>query len=88
MPDRQQVIETMKEALESRTYMSLKVDEIGEDTSLIDDLGLDSFAILQLVTALEESFSIKIDSDDFELSLFRSVGKLVDLVLEKHGDND
>ncbi len=48
--------------LTAPTHMSLQVSltDIGDDTSLVDDLGLDSIQLLEFATAIEEEFKIDI----------------------------
>ena len=51
------------------------------ETSLGDDLGLDSLAGIELATALEDRFSLRITDD--ELAALRTYGDLERLVLRK-----
>jgi acyl carrier protein len=44
---------------------------------------LDSMAVVSLITALEERFSIVVDDDDIDGDTFASVGTLVDFVSAK-----
>ena len=53
------------------------------ETKLIDDSILDSFAVIQIVTELMESFDIFIDADDIEPENLNSVDAICDMVQEK-----
>ena len=44
---------------------------------------LDSMAVVSLLTALAERFSITIDDDDFDGDVFATVGALSDFVSER-----
>ena len=48
----------------------LVLDELVEDVipeaSLVDDLGADSLALVELIMSMEEAFDIDIDDDDAE----------------------
>jgi acyl carrier protein len=44
---------------------------------------LDSMAVVSLITALEDTFSIVVDDDDIDGATFASVGTLVDFVAAK-----
>lgn len=44
---------------------------------------LDSMAVVQLITALEQTFGITVDDDDIDGSTFATVGSLVDFVAER-----
>lgn len=46
--------------------LSLDEEEIGMDSSFIDDLGADSLDIVELIMALEEEFDIEIPDEDAE----------------------
>ena len=61
----------------------LEVDgaQLTEGVSLSEDLGLDSLAGIELATALEDRFSMRITDD--ELASLRTYGDLERLVLRK-----
>ena len=40
------------------------IDDIIPEASLIDDLGADSLALMELIMSMEEDFDIEIDDDD------------------------
>ena len=44
---------------------------------------LDSMAVVSLITALEDNFSISVDDDDIDGETFATVGSLVDFVAAK-----
>jgi acyl carrier protein len=44
---------------------------------------LDSMAVVALITALEDNFSISVDDDDIDGQTFATVGSLVDFVAAK-----
>lgn len=46
---------------------------------------LDSMAVVSLITALEERFSITVEDDDIDGDTFATVGSLVDFVSAKLG---
>ncbi len=55
--------------------------QLERDTALFGVLPeLDSFGVVQLVTAIEERFDITIDDDEFGPELFETVGSLTDFV--------
>jgi len=43
---------------------SINENDITENTSFVDDLGVDSLDLLELVMALEQEFDVEIDDDD------------------------
>jgi len=55
-----------------------------EQTALLGNLPeLDSMAVVNLITALEERFGIAIDDDEIGASTFATVGTLADFVRRK-----
>lgn len=46
--------------------LGIKVEEVKEDASFIEDLGADSLDTVELVMALEEEFGIEIPDEDAE----------------------
>lgn len=67
----------------SKAVELLDVDAtaVTEDASLVADLDVDSLALVEYVMALEDSFGIALPEED--LGDVKSVGQIVDLVLEK-----
>ena len=61
--------------------LGVKIEEVTETASFIDDLGADSLDTVELVMALEEEFGIEIPDEDAEK--MRSVGEAVRYVEEK-----
>ncbi|GAA2698693.1 MULTISPECIES: acyl carrier protein [Actinoplanes] len=57
--------------------------QVTEQTRLMDELGLDSTNVLELLMHLEDRLDIMIDSDTLEQHHFESVGTLADYVLEQ-----
>jgi acyl carrier protein len=54
---------------------------IGDTASFVDDLGLDSLAILEIVVDVEKAF--KIGATDEELQSVRSIQDTVNLILQR-----
>jgi len=52
------MIEKLKEIL--RAYLGEDIADIGPDSVLADDLGLDSMELFELVSTIEEQFGIEI----------------------------
>lgn len=55
--------------------------DLTRETALFGALPeLDSFGVVQLVTAIEDRFNITIDDDEFGAEMFETVGTLTDFV--------
>ncbi|HIP51367.1 MAG TPA: acyl carrier protein [Campylobacterales bacterium] len=46
--------------------LSVKADEVKEESKFVEDLGADSLDVVELVMALEEKFDIEIPDEDAE----------------------
>lgn len=70
----ERVIKTIEDNLEKKA-------KVTPDTDLRNDLGLDSFAMIIIVNALEDEFGITIDEKDF-----KDIKNVVDIVkgLKQH----
>ena len=56
-----------------------------ESTPLFGNLPeLDSLAVLELITALEERYGFEVDDSDFTGEIFKTVGTLAAFVEEQH----
>lgn len=62
-------------------HLQVEHETLTDETSLADDLGLDSLAGIELATALEDRFAMRITDD--ELASLRTYGDLERLVLRK-----
>ena len=60
---------------------NMKVDEIGDDTLLVDDLNVNSARLVDIMLEMEDRFAIRID--DEEAGALTTVGGAVDLVAAK-----
>lgn len=68
------MLEKIKELLSEE--LGVNADEITEATSFKEDLGADSLDLFELVTNLEEEYSIEIPAE--ELEKLTTVGKVVE----------
>ncbi len=53
--------------------VGISADDVSNETSLIDDLQLDSIQIIELVTRLEGEFSFEIDDEDMDFQHFSTI---------------
>ena len=73
----------IKEMVVERLFLKVAPEELASDASLIDDYGVDSVALLELVVGLEEVFGIVVEDDDFDLANFSSVKALAAFVAQR-----
>ena len=55
--------------------------EVVPEASLIDDLGADSLAIVQLIMSMEEEFDIEVSDEEAEN--LKTVKNAIDYIIEK-----
>lgn len=58
--------------------LSLDVEEISDDASILDDLGADSIAIMEIVMEIEEKFDIEVATE--EIPNLKSVNDIVNFI--------
>jgi len=58
-------------------------EDIGDEDVLEETLGVDSVQLFQIVAGLEEAFDIRFGDEDFDVSRFRTVKAVADVVGEK-----
>jgi acyl carrier protein len=61
--DERQLLDELRELL-AATVEDLSVEEVGPDSSLKDDLGVDSLAMLELVAAIEDRWQIEVPQEE------------------------
>ena len=75
-----EIFKTMQELIAEQ--FAIDTDEIGMDSSFVDDLGADSVDLVELVMAMEEEFDVgEIDEED--LTGLKTVGDCVRYLYNK-----
>ena len=72
---------------DSFTSMQAQVDTIDNDTSLINDLALDSIQILELIVAIENEFAFSCNPRELNLEMFDKLSLLVDYIERNSNKN-
>lgn len=79
-----QIEEIIKQLVVEIFELGAPAAEIDSKESLFGgDLAMDSFATLEIVTALEEEFGIAVEDDEITVELFDSIDSLSIYVTEK-----
>ncbi|MCR9133004.1 MAG: phosphopantetheine-binding protein [bacterium] len=76
------IVEKLKTIIEP--YLDedeVDIDALTPDSHLIQDLGLDSFYVIDVVIDIENEFDIAIEND--QISQFETVGQVVSVIQEK-----
>ena len=75
-----EIFKTMQDLIAER--FAIDTEEIGMDSSFVDDLGADSVDLVELVMAMEEEFDVgEIDEED--LTGLKTVGDCVRYLYNK-----
>ena len=75
-----EIFKTMQDLIAEQ--FAIDTDEIGMDSSFVDDLGADSVDLVELVIAMEEEFDVgEIDEED--LTGLKTVGDCVRYLYNK-----
>jgi acyl carrier protein len=61
--------------------LDIDPSEVVPEASLIDDLGADSLAIVELIMSMEEEFDIEVSDEDAEN--LKTVKNAIDYIVEK-----
>ena len=59
------------------------INNVARQTNLIEDLGLDSVGILQMIIGIEQEFAITVVPTDLDYNNFSSVDNLINMICSK-----
>lgn len=79
----ERIEDRLKRMIVSRLFLKIAPEDIEEDKSLIDEYGVDSVSLLELVVGVEEEFGVQVDDDDFDVENFSTVSSLAQFVRDK-----
>ena len=74
--------QTLKELIVERLFLDIAPNDIETETPLAD-YGVDSFLLLELIVAIEETFGVKFAQSDIKADVLKSVATLATLVRSK-----
>jgi acyl carrier protein len=77
------VEDTIKRMIVERLFLDIDPAEIDDDKSLVDEYGVDSVAVLEIVVGLEEVYGLSFEDEDFSPEMFETVKSIADYVREQ-----
>lgn len=81
-------IEQVRRQLAHSLQLGGRADNFGESTRLLGSLPeLDSMAVVNVITALEQHFGIVVDDDEINADTFETLGSLAAFVDRKLGQS-
>ena len=60
--------------------LDMSAADINRDASLLDDVGLDSVALIRFAMGVEDEFDVEIDDDDLVLENFETTGRIASYI--------
>ena len=81
----QEIENKLRHMIVDRLFLPVSPGEIAAGASLVEEYGVDSVNLLELVVGLEEEFGLALDGGDFNAAHFGSVAALRDFVQERLG---
>lgn len=78
---REEIIEKIKEIIRATLKGELDTTEITETTLLVDEVGINSIAAIEILVRIENEFEIEIDDEDLSVELIRTIATLADYIL-------
>ena len=63
--------------------VGVSVEEVNNESSLINDLHLDSLQIMELITKMEAEFELELDDEDLDFQHFSTIDSLAAFVISK-----
>jgi acyl carrier protein len=74
-------LDEVKAVLVETLGLEDRADSLTPDTALLGSVPeLDSLAVVEVITALEDRFDFQIDDDDFSGDAFETIGSLAEFV--------
>ena len=66
----------IKELIRERLFLHMEPEQVKDDASLLEELGIDSIGLFELIVALEEEFGIKVEDTEFDLEQFLTIERI------------
>ena len=73
----------IREMMVERLFLQIKPEEIDVEANLMENYGIDSVQVAELVVGTEATFDISFEDDDFDPTQFETVKQIADLVRSK-----
>ena len=73
----------IKEMMVERLFLQVKPEEISDQGSLAEEIGVDSVQLFEIIVGLEEMFGFSVEDEEFDQERFRSVKSIADFVRSK-----
>ena len=78
--NREEIMDKLVDIICATYNVPLNKEEITLDTRLMEDLGMDSIKVLEMVVYLEDEFELEFNEDDLILDNLRTIGLTVSTI--------
>ena len=84
----QHIIESIRRLMIGHNIVDNDALVLTSNSRLIDELGLDSISMLELVTAIEEEFDITIDFEELDIEVLNLASSFASLIGRKVAERE
>ena len=77
------VEQRIKEIMIERLFLKLTPDQIPDEMPIMEQLGVDSVQVFEIVVGLEEEYGISVGDDEFQIETYRTPHTIADYVRRK-----
>ena len=78
------MIDQLKDIIANQLDVNVQIEEIDADIPLLEDgIGLDSIAVVELITLIEEHFGLQFDEDELSIEPFQNLRTLTHFISTK-----
>ena len=79
----EQIEDRLKEIIVERLFLKIDPEDIGDEDNLMEDHGIDSVQVLEIVVGLEEEYGVSFEDEDFDIEVLQTVQLIADYVRGK-----
>ena len=84
----EQILESIRKSLEEILGEEGEKKELEANMDLINDIGLDSLLLVNVILDLEEQYDLNIDFDEFDFDKVQTIQELAEYIKELSGENE
>lgn len=84
----EQILESIRKSLEEILGEEGEKKELEANMDLINDIGLDSLQLVNVILDLEEQYDLNIDFDEFDFDKVQTIQELAEYIKELSGENE
>lgn len=79
-----EITEQLKSLIANDLDLNLDINDISEEMSLLEDgIGLDSMAVMEFISLIEEKFNVEFTDEELSMEPFQNLASLSQCIQEK-----